>query len=201
MPHPISLDQAKDKAKIIRDQLQVDKEFRDRWTGVFIGILAFFMAICAMEGNNATKDANRLNIEANNSWNFFQAKNLRRQVVRMQVDQLELDLLANPNMPDAARAAYRKKIDDYKALEISLTSDKAKQEGMDELFAKGKALEAERDLAFKRDPYFDWAQTCLQIAIVLASVCLITGTLWLLYISASLGIIGVILMSWGTVLT
>jgi hypothetical protein len=196
-----TVEQAKEQAKELQSRLQSDKELRDRWTGVFIGVIAMFMAVCTMLGNNATKDANRFNIEANNSWNFFQAKNLRRQVVRMQIDQLELELLAAPGMPEAARTAYRKKIDDYKALDIVLTSDKAKQEGLDELFAKSKALEVERDLAFRKDPFFDWAQTCLQIAIVLASVCLITGTLWLVYVSAALGLIGVVLMTWGSLLS
>jgi Domain of unknown function (DUF4337) len=195
-----TLEKATVQAKVIKDRLHTDKELRDRWTGVFIGMIALFMAICSMLGNNATKDANRFNIEASNSWSFFQAKNLRRQVVRIQIEQLELDLLAAPAMPEAARAAYTRKIADYKATEANLTSDKAKQEGLDELFLKSKALEAERDLAFKKDPYFDWAQTCLQIAIVLASVCLITGTLWLVYVAAGLGLIGIVLMLWGSLL-
>ncbi len=196
-----TVEQAKEQAKKFQVRLHTDKDLRDRWTGVFIGIIALFMAVCTMLGNNATKDANRFNIEANNSWNFFQAKNLRRQVVRMQIDQLELELLAAPTMPETARVAYRKKIDDYKALDVTLTSDKVKQEGLDELFTKSKALEVERDLAFRKDPYFDWAQTCLQIAIVLASVCLITGALWLVYVSAALGSIGIALMLWGSMLT
>ena len=45
------------------------------------------------------------------------------------------------------------------------------------MFAKGKSLEAERDVALRKDPYFDWSQALLQIAIVLASVHLIIGNM------------------------
>ncbi len=185
---------AKEKAAEIRDRLYSDKDSRDRWIGVYIGILAAFMAICTMLGNNATKDANRFNIEANNNWNFFQAKNLRRQVVRLQVEQLELDVASNTSLSDGLKTAYKSRIDTYKALDKRLTSEPATGEGLDELFAKGKALEAQRDRALAQDPYFDWAQALLQIAIVLASVCLITGTIWLFYVSGVLAIVGMLLM-------
>ena len=69
-----------------------------------------------------------------------------------------------------------------------------RNEGLDELFAKAKALEGQRNEAFKKDPYFDWAQVLLQIALVLASVCLVTGAVWLLYASAGLGFLGVVSM-------
>ncbi len=67
-----------------------DKDQRDRWVGVYIGILAVFLAICGMGGGNAAKDATRANIEAANTWNFFQAKNLRRNQIRLQMDDLAL---------------------------------------------------------------------------------------------------------------
>jgi hypothetical protein len=178
----------------IKGRLAADKETRDRWIGVYIGILAGLLAVCTMLGNNVTKDANRLNIEAANVWNFFQAKNLRRNEVRLHADALELQLAAEPAMPEAVRRQFRDKIAGYRALEMQLSSDPERKEGLDELFARGKELEAQRDDAFRRDPYFDWAQTLLQIAVVLASVCLITANLTLLWVSVLSGIAGTLLM-------
>jgi len=51
-----------------------------------------------------------------------------------------------------------------------LTSEPETGEGLKELMAKVKALEAQRDRAMRKDPYFDYGQALLQIAIVLASV-------------------------------
>ncbi len=46
----------------------------------------------------------------------------------------------------------------------------------------------------RKDPYFDWSQALLQIAIVLASVHLIIGNLMLLGLSGGLAALGILLM-------
>jgi hypothetical protein len=176
------------------ERLQSDKEDHNKWVGVYIGVLAVLLAICGVGGGNAAKDATRANIEAANTWAFFQAKNIRRSSIGMAADELELLLAAQPGMPADARKRFEDKIKDYRAQTQKLTSDPEKQEGLDELFVKGKALEVERDAALRRDPYFDWSQALLQIAIVLASVHLIIGNLSLLGLSGGLGALGVLLM-------
>ena len=75
-----------------------------------------------------------------------------------------------------------------------LTTDPVRKEGLDELFTKAKALEVERDVALRKDPYFDWSQALLQIAIVLASVHLIIGNMTLLGLSGGLSFLGLLLM-------
>ncbi len=178
------------------DELAEDavKDNRTRWIGVYIGILAVLLAICAMGGDNVDKDAARFNIDASNTWAFFQAKNMRRQSIRLAAEELEMMLVANPAMDPAARTIIQAKIDEHKALDKKLTCDPEKQEGLDELYVKGKALEAERDTALAQDPYFDWSNALLQIAIVLASVSIISGSLMLLLASGGLGLAGALLM-------
>src|SRR5882757_1561932 len=171
-----------------------DKDERNKWIGVFIGILAVLLAICNVGGGNATKDATQTNIAASDAWAFFQAKNIRRNATTLAANELELLLAAQPGMPDDAKKKFEDKIRDYRAEAQRLTTDPAKKEGLDELFARAKALEADRDVALRKDPYFDWSQALLQIAIVLASVHLIIGNLWLLGLSAGLGGLGLLLM-------
>jgi len=166
---------------------------RDRWIGIYIAILAVLLAICSMGGGNAAKDANAKNIDATNTWAFFQAKNMRRHVLRVQADEMELKLASEPQMPEAARAAVEAKIKSYKEQDAKLTSDPKSGEGLDELFAKGKALEADRDRALKKDPYFDYGEALLQIAIVLASVSIVLGGTMLLIGSVVLGALGTVL--------
>jgi hypothetical protein len=165
---------------------------RDRWIGVYIGVLAVVLAITAMGGDNAAKTATAKNIAAANTWSFFQAKNVRRQIVRTQIENLELTLATSPELDEASKAAITAKISDYRAAEAKLTSDPQSGEGLDELYAKGKLLETERDLAMAQDPYFDYGQALLQIAIVLASIAIITGGNALLGLSGLLGALGIV---------
>jgi hypothetical protein len=166
------------------DRLKSDSDQRNKWVGVYIGVLAVLLAVCSVGGGNATKDATRANIDAANTWSFFQAKNIRRSAIQMSADELDLVLASQPNMPADAKAKFAAKIKDYREQIQKLTSDPVRNEGLDELFVKGKAFEAERNTALQRDPYFDWSQALLQIAIVLASV----------HLSGGLGLLGVLLM-------
>ena len=174
-----------------------DKDSRDersKWVGVYIGVLAVLLAICNVGGANATKEATHANIAAANTWGFFQAKNIRRNSIGIAADDLELMLASQPAMPEDAKRKFEDKIKSYRAQYQALTTDPVKQEGLDELFVKGKLLEIERDVALRKDPYFDWSQALLQIAIVLASVHLIVGNAWLLALSGGLGGLGTLLM-------
>jgi hypothetical protein len=170
------------------------KDDRSKWVGVYIGVLAVLLAICNVGGANATKDATHSNIAAANTWAFFQAKNIRRNSIGIAADDLELMLASQPAMPEEARKKFEDKIRSYRAQYQSLTTDPVKQEGLDELFQRGRDFEAVRDVALRKDPYFDWSQALLQIAIVLASVHLIIGNLLLLGLSGAFGSLGTLLM-------
>lgn len=166
---------------------------RDRLIGVYIGVLAVILAISAMGGDNAAKEATLKNIAAANVWAFFQAKNMRRQLIRSHTEDLELMLETTPGLGAEQRTRISEKIAANKAHDAELTSDPKSQEGLDELFQRGKALEADRDRAMAQDPYFDYAQACLQIAIVLASIAIISGGSALLALSGVLGLAGALL--------
>ena len=171
-----------------------DSSRRSRWIGIYVGVLAALLAVCSLGGDNATKDAMRANVDATNTWAFFQAKNVRRAAYMIAADDLELTLSANPGMPAEARAAMEAKIKAYQETIERFKSERTTNEGLDELFAKGKQIEREREIAFEKDPYFDASQALLQIAIVLASVALIAETSVLLWFSALLAAVGTVLM-------
>lgn len=162
--------------------------------GVYIGVLAAILAVCSLGGDNASKDATRANIDATNVWAFFQAKNVRRTVYATAADDLELVLVTNPELTPAAKAAVTAKVKDYRDRVANFTSDKKTNEGLDELFVKAKEIEKERDIALRKDPYFDAAQAILQIAIVLASVALIAEVGLLVVFSLVLAVVGTGLM-------
>jgi hypothetical protein len=176
------------------EKLSSDTDERNKWIGVYIGVLAVLLAICGVGGGNATKDSTRANIEAANTWAFFQAKNMRRNAVQLAATQLELTAAAQAGLPPDVRRQFEDKIKDLRAQAQLLTTDPVRKEGLDELFTKAKALEIERDVALRKDPYFDWSQALLQIGIVLASVHLIIGNMTLLGLSGGLSLLGLLLM-------
>ena len=176
------------------ERLRADKDELNKWVGVYIGVVAVLLAICNVGGGNATKDATRGYIEASNTWAFFQAKNIRRTSYILAADELELQLATQSAMPAAARKAVEDKLKAYRTQIERLTKDPEKGEGVEQLSEKARALEAERDLAMRKDPYFDWSQALLQIAIVLASVHLIIGNFVLLGLSGGLAALGALLM-------
>ncbi|MBM3980535.1 MAG: DUF4337 domain-containing protein [Planctomycetes bacterium] len=72
-----------------------------------------------------------------------------------------------------------------------------RNESKEEIMVEAKKLEEERDVAARRDPYFDYGEVLLQIAIVLASVAMLSGRKEAFYASAALALIGVILCANG----
>lgn len=165
-----------------------------KWVGVYIACLAVFLALCNMGGSNAMKDMINTNVEVTNTWAFFQAKNIRQTEFRLAADRLEIDLALNPTMPEAARKTIEGKIKSYRDTAARFESEPETGDGKNELTAKAKKLEAERAKAQRKDPYFDFAEALLQIAIVLASVMIVTGVRSLLFVSLVMGALGTLLM-------
>ena len=56
---------------------------------------------------------------------------------------------------------------------------------------RAKDYESKRDHALKQDPYFDYAEALLQIAIVLTSVAILTGAHVLFWVPCALGMLGI----------
>ncbi len=96
--------------KDLVEAIDSDKTHRDRLIAVYIGILAVLLAVCGVGGGNAMKDATARNIEASNTWAFFQAKNIRRHELRLQIGEFEVLLASQPALPEAARAMIDDKI-------------------------------------------------------------------------------------------
>ena len=172
---------------------EADANFR-KYTGIYLGIVAMLLAITALGGAHATKTIVNSNIQASDTYGFYQARNIRQTVYQLAAEQLDAELLAQPGMPDAARSKlegmvkrYRERVDRYE-------SDPATGEGKKELLEKAKEWEAKRDHAAERDPNFDFAEALFQIAIVVGSVSIVAASRSLVKLSGVLAIAGTLLM-------
>jgi hypothetical protein len=165
------------------------EEGDNKLTAVYIAVLAVLLAICSIGDDDASKTAVRSNIQTANTYAFFQAKNIRQTDYEIAADQIDARLL-DPALGGEARKFLTEKVDAYRKRIARYDSEPETGEGKKELLEKARGLEIERDLALRRDPYFDFGQGLLQIAIVLASVSLIVGGSFLLWLSGVLGLIG-----------
>jgi hypothetical protein len=161
----------------------------NKLTAIYIAVLAVLLAICSIGDDDASKTAVRSNIQAANTYAFFQAKNIRQTDYELATDVFEAQL-KNPALNSETRSFLNERISAYRARVARYDSEPATGEGKKELLEKAHRLEAERDLALSRDPYFNLGQGLLQIAIVLASISLIIGGSFMLIVSGVLGGVG-----------
>lgn len=148
------------------------------------------LAFASLGGSNAAKESMHENIQASNTYAFYQAKNIRQTAMKIAAGDLELQLLQQPGMPAAAKEATEKKIADYKKTADRYESEPETREGKKELMMKAKEHEVARDHALRQDPLFDYAEGMLQIAIVLLSVSMIGAIPALFYVGGLLGSLG-----------
>ena len=159
-------------------------------TALTISILAMVLAVASLGGSNAAKDITQENILAANSYAFYQAKSIRQTSLKIAAADLGLQMLREPAMPAAAKEAMQKKIEDYKKTIERYESEPETQEGKKELLMVAKEHEAVRDHAMRQDPWFDYAEGALQIAIVLLSVSIVAGLPVLFWAGTALGGLG-----------
>ena len=155
-----------------------------------ISILAMILAIANLGGDNASKNASEHNLAASNLYSFYQAKNVRQTQYKIAADELELSMARDERMSADAHAKIEKKLADYRKIIDRYESEPEVGEGKKELLAKAKEAEEARDLNLRKDPWFDYGSSLLQIAIVLASIAIVITSSPLLMASLVVGIIG-----------
>ncbi|HEY3111553.1 MAG TPA: DUF4337 domain-containing protein [Chloroflexota bacterium] len=166
------------------------EKFRQR-AALAIASLAMLLAISSLAGGNATKNMLNANIQASDTYSFYQAKNIRQTSYRLQQEELELLL---PTLPAEQQALARQRIESYKATVARYESEPQTGEGKTELLAKADAFVKDRDRAARQDPYFDFSSALFQIAIVLGSLSIVAASRLVLAGSLGLGAIATLLM-------
>ena len=168
-----------------------DNDFR-RNVGLLIGVLACIMAIITVGGANMMKETLNANIEASDSYAFYQAKNLRQQVWLASSDTMEALRRAVPNLSPDAKAF----IDSHEAIVTKNVarweSDPSTGEGKKELLAKARAAIEARDRARDRNQCLELAEAMLQIAVVVASTSVLTLSRRLLVVCVTFASIGIL---------
>jgi uncharacterized Tic20 family protein len=186
----------------VRAENEAEERFRSR-VALLIAFMAMLLAITSLGGGNAAEDIFNNNIQASDTWNFYQAKNIRQTAFRLAADELEGDLTAGGgSMSAEARAALEAKLRQYRDTVARYESEPdagdpanpIKGEGKKELTARAKHFESLRDRAQEQDPNFDFAEALYQIAIVLASVAILANSRMIVIVAVVAGAAATVLM-------
>jgi hypothetical protein len=157
---------------------------------VVVSVFAMVLAISNIGSSNASGDATDNQILASNAYSFYQAKTIRQTDYKLFGEQMKLQLTEFPNMPVATREAIEKNIQIYSSNVQRYESEPETGEGKKELLERARKFEKLRDEALRKDPWFDYSEGLLQVAIVLASVAIVISTPALLVGSIFIGLIG-----------
>lgn len=141
--------------------------------GFVIVFLAALLAINTMIGGSNSSKIQNNTIQANNMWAWYQAKNVRG--VLYEINAVETN---KPENKEKFLAEAKRMSDDKK-----------------EIMEKAKALEAERDEAKKRSPWFTWGGSILQISIVLLTASILAASMPMFYVSTIVGAAGAFIVS------
>ena len=171
-----------------------DSEQNNKRAALYISILAVLLAVTNMGGSNATKDFMANYIGASDTYAFFQAKSIRQTSYQLAADQLAMQLEAQPDLPEKARADMLATLKKYRESIRKYDSEPENGEGKKELLEKARAMERLRDIAQQRDPYFDRAVAMFEIAIVTASVAAMVEVTSIMIVSVVLAVFATFLM-------
>lgn len=146
-------------------------------------VIVVFAALLALNtyfgGSNSSKILNNT-IDANNTWSFYQAKSIKQTLAEMAYD-------------DAIRANDKKKAE-ILAAKIDRYDNEPK-EGKKDLMAKARKLEEERAVAKQRSPWYTYAGSLFQIAVVLLTASILAVNMRLYWASLVVGGVAAVFFS------
>jgi hypothetical protein len=157
LPDPEELEERRDKAF-------------SRRVALTTAVYAVMLAIASLGGNNSMKDMLLAQQQSSDQWAFYQAKVVREHLYRAQKLVLEAELADTA----AARGPRQERL---QALARQFADEEKRYNAeKKDIENDAKKLEHERDVNRDRDPYFDYAEVLLQIAIVCSSVSILAAS-------------------------
>ena len=173
------------------DEVPELPEKSNRKIALFITTLALLFALAELGAKSSQTDAIAFNVNAADTWAFFQSKSIKQTTLRTAAEGLEagIDPAASTDMV----AKQQKLISDWRAVADRYETDPAKGDGKRELTEQALSFEHQRDAAMEHYHVYEMAGVVLQISIVLASTSVVTGMSMFVILSMIGGALGVLL--------
>lgn len=143
------------------EQMQEGGEKSMTYVSLIISVLAVLVAMVTVLGHREHTEAVLMQARAMDQWNEYQSHRIRQETVAAIADSLALQSTPNAAAAQAGIEGFRSRVEKWKK-DSEDESDKAKE------------LEKEVDVAEHKAARYDLGEALLQIAVVLASVTLLT---------------------------
>lgn len=163
-----------------------EKAFSRR-VALVTAVYAVVLAIAGLGGKYAMKEMLLAQQQASDQWAYYQAKVVREHLNRGNKILTEAQLAEPSGLKGAERAKFEKLAARFADEEKRMVGDKKEIEKV------AHKLEHERDLYRTKDPYFDYAEVLLQIAIVCSSVAILAASRPMVILSAVLAVAGALM--------
>lgn len=163
--------------KVDRAEREVEKSFRNR-VSILVGLFAVLLAIIHVAAAENARDGVLKTIQASDTYNYMQAKIIREAILKTAAQEPALSPSARAGMlEDAAK----------------LRNADAAGHGISQLQPQADRLRDEGELASKKGEWYEFAETAMQVAIVLLSIALVARSWAIVTGAASLAAVGVVL--------
>lgn len=163
--------------KVDRAERAMEKRFRDR-VSVLVGLFAVLLAIIHVAAAGNAREGVLKTIEASDTYNYMQAKIIREQILKTAAQQPSLA----PTQKDVL----------LKDAQKLRNPDKAGH-GISQLQPAADRLRDEGERASRSGEWYEFAETAMQVAIVLLSIALVARSWAIVAGAASLAGLGVLL--------
>ena len=126
-----------------------------------MAVLAVVLAATTLLGHRAHTEEVLLQSKASDQWAYYQAKNIRQHSYELFLDFLAITPVKDPAQAKKGKEKYSRQVDRYK-------------DELSEIDKEARSFEGEGAMAQRRANRFDLGEVCLDAAIVIASLTLLT---------------------------
>src|SRR5579864_1909019 len=163
--------------KVDRAERAIEKRFRDR-VSILVGTFAVLLAIIHVAAAGNAREGVLKTIEASDTYNYMQAKIIREAISKTAAQA--------PSLTPSVKADMLKEAAKLR------NPDKAGH-GISQLQIEADRLREEGELASKKGEWYEFAETAMQVAIVLLSIALVARSWAIVTGAAGLAGLGVLL--------
>lgn len=163
--------------KVDREERAVEKRFRNR-VSILVGLFALLLAVIHVAAAENAREGILKTIRASDTYNYMQAKIIREQILKTTARE--------PSLSPAAKASMLKDA-------AKLRNPDQAGHGIAQLQPQADRLRDEGELASTKGEYYEFAETAMQVAIVLLSIALVARSWAIVAGAASLAGVGALL--------